>query len=1120
MDFSNETMDEIFNIFQIESEELINKINTSLLKLGKNPNDKSAILELFRDAHSLKGASRMVGFNDVQAIAHKLEDILDLAKENKLTLNEEIINILDKAVSFLANVIEKSTEKRKQIYDSNYPKQMALLMKIIESVHAPQIKKTQEKPSVTLVSAKTFKTTLEKINKTLVNILIILMQLEESCTPELISQLKKDIDLLQMLFAKTEEDNIKESITSITIKLNITQKGSNTLSLEEIDDIHATIDKIIEHFSNFCELQKIETIDYYSAAFEIKEKFEKISELNEKIEALEEEEEEEELCDELETVVEQELKDAVTPEIHIESKKEPTAIKNLNFVEFNEKEEKTDEKVIEEVTEVAEVAKEKEKKEEETSNNSNVLDSIKFSQITPETQNINTKTIKEKFNDFLSFSCSLDELNNTIDEYKNTCQNDKINTILDKLKSLLNYAASVETKLNPDAIASINESLNYCETLESNNQNTEDDNSSLIVQQLEIIQQLIEFDQQKTETEAQLTVNPNQERIKKLTNIDEMFNTGEIKTLRVESTKLDKLINQINELTIEKIKTKKHLIELNDIYKDFEDFQKEVSKVSYHLKYQDKKNQNSSFTDFQQQNSYKSLTNFFKNNNKNLQKLKLKINNLHRTIQEDDTKLNITVDNLSNMVKNIRILPFATVFHMFGRMIKDIAEESNKKIDFEVQGSETSADKKIIEEIKTPLIHIIRNSIDHGIETPEERRALNKPETGKIILSAKQSNNKVIIKIIDDGRGININKIKEKAISKGFLTPEELSHMTDNQIMELIFTPGFSTGEVITNISGRGIGLDVVQSKISELNGKVKVLSELNKGCCVQIELPTTMAIMKVFIVQTGSEIYAIPIDTVHSVLRKSSNEIISHKKHDTIIFENETIKLVNLTSILNIEENAERKNKQTILIIENDGKRIALCVDKLLGEQEVMHKKLAAPFYKLKKIMGITTLISGEVCLILNMSDIINSINEITTTHTTTTNIIDNKHYTILLVDDSATTSTLEKNILKKVGYNVEIAENPILAFEKIEKQHFDMIITDFEMPEMNGVDFVKKLKTNEMYSEIPIIMVSSIFNEEKRKQAIQAGAIKYILKSAFDQDEFKETISNILKQTKFEQF
>ena len=171
---------------------------------------------------------------------------------------------------------------------------------------------------------------------------------------------------------------------------------------------------------------------------------------------------------------------------------------------------------------------------------------------------------------------------------------------------------------------------------------------------------------------------------------------------------------------------------------------------------------------------------------------------------------------------------------------------------------------KIIEEIKTPLIHIIRNSIDHGIETPEERIALNKPETGKIILSAKQSNNKVIIKIIDDGRGININKIKEKAVSKGFLTPEELSHMTDNQIMELIFTPGFSTGEVITNISGRGIGLDVVQSKISELNGKVKVLSELNKGCCVQIELPTTMAIMKVFIVKTGSEIYAIPIDTVH----------------------------------------------------------------------------------------------------------------------------------------------------------------------------------------------------------------------------------------------------------------
>ncbi|MCQ2789612.1 MAG: hybrid sensor histidine kinase/response regulator [bacterium] len=1113
MDFSNETMDEIFNIFQIESEELINKINTSLLKLGKNPNDKNTILELFRDAHSLKGASRMVGFNDVQAVAHKIEDILDLAKENKLTLDKEIIKSLDKAIDFLADVIEKSTEKRKQVYDANYPKQMATLMKIIESVNAPQIKETPSKKNTTVITTKSFKNNLEKINKTIINSLLILMQLEEESTPNLISQLIKNITLLEQLFAKTEENEIKELLATISVKLNITQKGSNAISFEEACEIHTTIDKIIENFTNFCELQKLEIVDYYSALFEINDKVEKIETINENMDSLEDSAEEE-LCNDIQEFSKQELQDfqeLSSANNQAEIEKELAKIETLNesnVIEYQE-EVKESEKV--------------EKIEKESTNNSNILDSIKFSQITPEKEVFNIITIKDTFEKFLNFSCSLDDFNKTIIEYKNKYKNEKINTILDKIKSVLDYATSIGTKLNNDAITSINESLDYCANLETNtqNNNTENDDSSLIVQRLEIIQQLIEFDQQKTETEAQLTVNPNQEKIKKLTNIDEMFNTGEIKTLRVESSKLDKLINQINELTIEKIKTKKHLLELNDIYKDFEDYQREVSKISGYLKYLDRKNQNPTFIDFQQQNSFKSLINFFTDNNKNLQKLKLKINNLHRTIQEDDTKLNITVDNLSNMVKNIRILPFATIFHMFGKMIKDIAEESNKKIDFEVQGSETSADKKIIEEIKTPLIHIIRNSIDHGIETPEERLALNKPETGKIILSAKQSNNKVIIKIIDDGRGININKIKEKAISKGFLTPEELSHMTDNQILELIFTPGFSTGEVITNISGRGIGLDVVQSKISELNGKVKVLSELNKGCCVQIELPTTMAIMKVFIVKTGSELYAIPIDTVHSVLRKSTSEIIYHKKHNTIIFENETIKLVNLASVLNIKEDEKRKDKQTILIIENDGKRIALSVDKLLGEQEVMHKKLAAPFYKLKKIMGITTLISGKVCLILNMTDIINSINEINnSTFSTTTNEIDNKHYTILLVDDSATTSTLEKNILKKVGYNVEIAENPILAFKKLEKQLFDMIITDFEMPEMNGVDFVKKLKTNEMYSEIPVIMVSSIFNEEKRKQATQAGAIKYILKSTFDQDDFKNTISNILKQTKFEQF
>jgi len=531
------------------------------------------------------------------------------------------------------------------------------------------------------------------------------------------------------------------------------------------------------------------------------------------------------------------------------------------------------------------------------------------------------------------------------------------------------------------------------------------------------------------------------------------------------------------------------------------------------MKYYEKKYIQTGFSDNSGSVFAKQLLNIFTDNNKKVQKIYSNITNLYRTIQEDDLKMHVLVDNLNIMVKNIRILPLATVFHLFGRMVRDIAQEKNKKIDFEIIGSETSTDKKIIEEIKTPLIHIIRNAIDHGIETPSERVAAGKNSIGKIILAAKQSNNKVIIEIKDDGRGINIAKLKEKATKKGFLTQEELDSMTDEQITNLIFVPGFSTGDEITNISGRGIGLDVVQSKISQLNGKVTVISELNKGCCVQIELPTTMSIVDVFLVESSNQTFAIPIEVINTVLRKKDDEIIVNKNKRSIVFNNETIPLYDLADILNLERVPYKNDKRTILIIESNNKTIAMGVDKLIGEQEILHKKLSAPFYKLKNISGITTLISGEVCLILNISDIMKSIASIKTfTSLAPPKKVLNSNFNLLLVDDSATTRTLAKNVLAKAGYIVETAENPLEAFEKMKPQKFDLIITDMEMPEMNGLEFVFDVKANEMYADIPIIVLSSVLSEDSIADVIKAGALKYIKKSEFDQDELIETVNNIL--------
>ncbi len=1025
MEFSEEITDEIFKIFQVESEEIISKMNNNLLNLEKNPKNKDLIIMLFRDAHSLKGASRMIGFNNVQTIAHKIEDVLGLAKDNKILLNSKIVDILYKTVDFLSELIQKSLIKKQEIYSEKISKRLSILDNIKD--YAENVNQNIDKNDFDI---ELFTQNIDRINIFLPESLSILMNIESGTGGNLIPNLISVIKNLYDIFQKVGSFNIKNRLEDIIVKLDFTSKASNNLTTIEIEEIHKNLNTIISELASLCELHNFDLIDYYGIAFE------KTSKIPPKIPNKN---------------TEQNL-EVIQPEVTIEIPSKEEVSEDI-FLDLN--------------------------------------------------------LIKNKISDLLQNTSSITEIKDLLINYEKKCTNNNVKNILQKIKELLDFASKNEVLFNEEIISALRESIEHCDNVTKNEAEITD--NELIFQRLEIIQQILNFNKEKNEIGN--FISPSKSKEKVITDFSEVFNTGPIKTLRIDSLKLDLLINQINELTVTKIKTKKHLFELNIINEEVKEWQKNLTKLLNYLKHYDKK-----YTQSELNNNYtpfftKQLLNLFTDNNKKVQKISSDITNLYRTIQEDNMKMNLTVDNLNNMVKNMRILPLATVFHLFGRMVRDIAQEKNKEIDFEIIGSETSADKKIIEEIKAPLIHIIRNAIDHGIETPEERVAIGKNPTGKIILSAKQDNNKVIIEIKDDGRGINLAKIKEKALKKGFLTQEEINSMSDEQITNVIFAPGFSTGDEITNISGRGIGLDVVQSKISQLNGKVKIISEINKGCCVQIELPTTMSIIKVFLVKSSNQTFAIPMEAINTVLRKKEDEIISKNNRKSIIFENETIPLIDLASILNLPKIFSDKDKKTILIIESDNKIMSVSVDELMGEQEVLLKKLSAPFYKLKKISGITTLISGDICLILNISEIINSPDYLKTSELTMKTTLNNSDFKILLVDDSATTRTLEKNILTKAGYNIELAENPIEAFEKMKNNPFDLIISDIEMPEMNGIEFLEKLKTNEMFSDIPVIILSSL-NEEYKKLAIDLGAKKYIVKSEFNQNELQDAIIKILAE------
>lgn len=1045
MDFSDEMTGEILKIFQVESEEIIAKLNNSLLELEKTPNNKDAILMLFRDAHSLKGASRMVGFNNVQAVAHKMEDILGLAKENKILLNSQIVNVLYKTVDFLSELIQKSIHKGQEIYNSDITEQIDLLEKAQNS--ADNINSSNKQIDF---DAELFSKSIDNVNEFITENLYILMKLEAEKDEDLIKKLLFGIEALYNIFQKTGPYEIKKHFEDIKVKLEFITKASNSLTNEEIEQIHQTLDIIIEKLIPVYEIYNLEAIDYYDFAFA-------------KLSQSQEDKEKELAKPQVEVIIQEQI------------------IKKNDLAEF----------------ENFELTDENENVEEQKTLISDSLNSI-----------------SEQISVLWRNDSSIIEIKNFLENFEQNYADSNTKNIFQIVIKILDYAQTNEIILDEETASVLQQSIEYCDNLMKNESGIAD--KELVIQRLEIIRQILEF-KSETEKTHNFVTNSGDKR-KKVADFSEIFNTAEIKTLRVDSSKLDALVNQVNELTVTKIKTKKHLHELIAINNELDEWQRNSIKALNYLKYYEKKYFQSNVSENSTSFFIKQLLNLFTDANKKIQETVASIANLQRTVQENDAKMNISIDNLEGMIKNIRVLPLAMVFHLFGRMVRDIANEKNKQVELEILGSETTTDKKIIEEIKTPLIHIIRNSIDHGIETPDERIALGKNPKGKIILSARQANNKVIIEIKDDGRGINLAKIKEKALQNGFLTQEELNCMSDEQITSIIFAPGFSTGDEITNISGRGIGLDVVQTKISQLNGRVKVVSHANKGCCVQIELPTTMSLVKAFLIKLENQIFAVPMEVIKTVLRKKEDDIITSSQGESILFRDEKIPLYNLANILNLSQNSVEKDKNntiTILIIESNDNIIAFAVDKLLGDQEVLHKKLAAPFYKLKNISGITTLDSGEICFILNISDIVNTINNLLTPIISVKNkqIQQNNIYNILLVDDSITTRTLEKNILVKSGYNIEIAENPVEAFERMKNSRFDLIITDLEMPQMDGFLFLEKLKTDEMYSDIPVIIMSSIFSDENQKRAINLGAEKYLSKNDFNQDDFLETVDKILK-------
>ncbi len=464
----------------------------------------------------------------------------------------------------------------------------------------------------------------------------------------------------------------------------------------------------------------------------------------------------------------------------------------------------------------------------------------------------------------------------------------------------------------------------------------------------------------------------------------------------------------------------------------------------------------------------------------------------------------VTTD-LQLAVMKTRMQPVGKVFNKFPRMVRDLSRELGKSIELIIEGEETELDKSIVEEIGDPLIHIIRNSCDHGIEPLEERRRLNKPETGKVQLSAYNEGNHIVIKISDDGKGLDPVMLKEKAIEKGVISERDAESMSDREAFNLIFKPGFSTAKVVSNVSGRGVGMDVVKTNIEKLNGIIEIDSEVGVGTTQKLKIPLTLAIIQALLVGVQEEYYAIPLSSVLETVRISHDEIYTVDGKSVLRLRDEVLSLVRLSDIFKVDAILESNSDVYVVIIGLADQKIGVIVDYLIGQEEVVIKSLGYYLKNTRGIAGATVRGDGKITLIVDVGAMMDMAKSIKVNITTLMNESENtksknspSDYVVLAIDDSSTDRAIIRKCLKPLGITLLEATNGLEGLEMLKNGDKipDAILVDIEMPKMDGYTFASEVRKYNKFKNLPLIAVTSRVTKTDRMRGVESGMTEYITK------------------------
>ena len=591
-------------------------------------------------------------------------------------------------------------------------------------------------------------------------------------------------------------------------------------------------------------------------------------------------------------------------------------------------------------------------------------------------------------------------------------------------------------------------------------------------------------------------------------------------TLRISTAKLDELMLVAEEFISLKLALHQHLLLLRGTLQDFPGWEKEWGEAKAEIQPLSR-----TLGDSQE---WSRLSRFFETNHNFVKSLEHQLRELGGRVERDRRTQSGLVDELLDRVKDVAMLPIETLFSPMPRMIRELGRELGKKVDFEFSGGLIEVDRRVLEEMKDPIIHLLRNAVDHGLEVPEIRTAAGKEPAGRILCAVSQSDGSSIdITIVDDGQGIDSEKLKQKAVAADLLGPQAAALMSEESLLELIFNSGFSTSSMITEISGRGLGMAIVREKIENLGGRIMVSTKPGTGTTFVIHLPVSMAVCRGIRVNVSGREFIFPSLKVERVLLVEKGSVSTVGGSATIVDEDRVVPLTDLAALLSLKTKSGKTNKSDnelslVIVGSGDGCQ-ALVVDEVLGEQEILVKTLGKQLLKVPLIAGATILGSGKVVPILSVKDILeNSVgrragNRISGLGLDDHLSADDDHTIesgrrLLVVDDSITSRMLLQNILEAADYQVTTSVDGLAALTLLKCEEFDLVVSDVEMPRMDGFELTKNIRDDERSAEIPVVLVTSLGSREDREQGVAVGANAYIVKGEFDQNNLLEVIERLL--------